>query len=141
MFNNNYNPYYMPQQRYQQMMPNQIQEPSVPYVQSNNKMLLGKTVESIDVVKAMDIPLDGSINYFPLIDGSAIITKQLQNDGTSKILVYRPVEETEKEMPKYASIDDVKKEIDKIDLSELDDIRDEIKEIKRQLKAKKNGND
>ena len=55
--------------------------------------LLGKAVESIDVVKATDIPLDGSISYFPLTDGSAIVSKQLQNDGTSKIIVYKPTQE------------------------------------------------
>ena len=40
----------------------------------NNVSLQGKSVESIDVVKAMDIPLDGSISYFPLTDGSAILS-------------------------------------------------------------------
>ena len=40
-----------------------------------------KSVDSIDVVKAMDIPLDGSISYFPLTDGSAIVSKQLLQDG------------------------------------------------------------
>ena len=53
-------------------------------VQSRS-LLNGKSVDSLDVVKAMDIPLDGSISYFPLTDGSAIVSKQLQNDGTSKI--------------------------------------------------------
>ena len=45
--------------------------------------LQGKTVDNIEVVKATDIPLDGSVSYFPLVDGSSIITKQLQADGTS----------------------------------------------------------
>ena len=47
----------------------------------------GKTVDSLEVVKAMDIPLDGSVSYFPLVDGSAIETKQLQQDGTSKTII------------------------------------------------------
>ena len=59
----------------------------------------------------MDIPLDGSISYFPLIDGSAIITKQVQNDGTSKIMIYKP---TEEESNKFATIDFVKKEINEL---------------------------
>ena len=59
--------------------------------------LQGKSVDSIDVVKAMDINLDGSISYFPLTDGTAIVTKQLQMDGTSKTIIYKPVVENEKE--------------------------------------------
>ena len=55
--------------------------------------LQGKSVDSVDVVKATDIPLDGSISYFPLTDGSAIVTKQLQADGTSKVIVYQPIED------------------------------------------------
>ena len=49
----------------------------------------GKTIDNIEVVKAIDIPLDGSISYFPLADGSAIVSKQLQQDGTSKIIIYK----------------------------------------------------
>lgn len=51
-------------------------------------ILQGKVVDSLEVVKAMDVPLDGSITYFPKADGTAIYTKQLQKDGTSKINIY-----------------------------------------------------
>ena len=44
-------------------------------IQNTNIGLLGKLVDSVDVVKAIDIPLDGSISYFPLTNGTAIITK------------------------------------------------------------------
>lgn len=87
MFNNNYNPYYNQPQRFQPTEPIQPIN-TQPYIppQTNNtqQVLLGKSVDSIDVVKAMDIPLDGTISYFPLTDGSAIVTKRLQGDGTSK---------------------------------------------------------
>ena len=83
----NYNPYYGQQTytppRYQPMEPQ--------YMTQQPKGLLGKSVDSVDVVKAIDIPLDGSVSYFPLTDGSAIVTKQLQMDGTSKIMVYKPI--------------------------------------------------
>ena len=106
---------------------------------TNQVTLLGKVVESIDVVKAMDIPLDGSVSYFPLTDGSAIVTKQLQSDGTSKTIIYKPIEENSKDMPQYATMEDLKKEINKIDLSDLDDIRDELTQIKKDIKnIKKN---
>lgn len=143
------NPYYNPTQRYQPMpTPTMTSQPitTQPYIQpvqqpTNPVGLLGKSVDSIDVVKAMDIPLDGSVSYFPLTDGSAIVTKQLQVDGTSKTIIYKPIEEQAKEMPKYVTIEDVKREIEKIDLSELDDLKDELKDIKKQLKVRKNKED
>ena len=78
MYNNyGYNPYY-PQQRFQNM--EQANQPTIvptyqPQMQlTKTNCLLGKSVDNIDVVKAMDIPLDGSISYFPLTDGSAIVS-------------------------------------------------------------------
>lgn len=65
----------------QPMQPVEQYQPQQMYKQIG---LQGKSVDSIDVVKAMDIPLDFSISYFPLTDESAIVTKQLQTDGTSK---------------------------------------------------------
>lgn len=133
------NPYFNQQQRYQPMpMANQpMQQPTYmqPIVQPTQPIgLLGKIVDSIDVVKSMDIPLDGSISYFPLADGTAIVSKQLQTDGTSKTTVYKPVTEEQKELPKYVTLEEVKKEISNIDLSDLDDIKDEIRELKKELK-------
>ena len=137
------NSYFNQPHRFQSMENYNQQIPTQQYIspiqQPNTQLgLLGKSVDSIEVVKAMDIPLDGSTSYFPLTDGSAIVTKKLQNDGTSKTIVYRPVQEEKEESPKYATIEEVKKEINKIDLSELDDLKDEIKELKKELKDIKN---
>lgn len=135
MFNNyGYNPY-LQQQRFQNieqqpMMTNYQQ----PMQLAKPSYLLGKSVDNIDVVKATDIPLDGSISYFPLTDGSAIVSKQLQNDGTSKIVVYKPIQEDKKETIQFATLDDIQKAIDNLDLSDIQNLRDDIKEIKKQLK-------
>lgn len=99
--------------------------------------LQGKVVENIDVVKSLDIPLDGSTTYFPLLDNSAIITKKLQADGTTKTTIYKVTEEKEIIAPKYATLEDIKNEVEKIDLSDLDDLKEEIKEIRRDLKELK----
>lgn len=132
------NPYFaQQQQRFQQMVNQSTQpQPYIPTIQpiNNPTSLLGKAVESIDVVKAMDIPFDGSISYFPLTDGSAIITKQLQTDGTSKMVVYKPVQEDKKDAVKFATLEDIENAINDLDLSDIQDIRDDIKEIKKQLK-------
>ena len=136
------NPYFNQQQRYQSNNNQMVQQPYMqqyqpiqPITPINNQIgLLGKVVDSVDVVKSMDIPLDGSTSFFPLADGTAIVSKQLQTDGTSKTTVYKPVTEEQKEIPKYVTLDDVKKEISNIDLSDLDDIKDEIRELKKELK-------
>lgn len=119
------NPYFaQQQQRFQQPIINQPTQPYIPTMQpiNNPTSLLGKAVESIDVVRAMDIPFDGSISYFPLTDGSAIITKQLQTDGTSKMVVYKPVQEDKKDAIKFATLEDIQ------------NLKDDIDEMKKQLK-------
>lgn len=132
------NPYFAQQQQRFQPMVNQPTQPQpyIPTIQpiNNPTSLLGKAVESIDVVKAMDIPFDGSISYFPLTDGSAIITKQLQTDGTSKMVVYKPVQEDKKDAIQFATLEDIQDAINDLDLSDIQDLRDDIKEIKKQLK-------
>lgn len=147
-----YNPYYnnmsQPQMNYNNQfynMPQQIpgsatqpqqQIPRIdPYIQAQptykpTSFLQGKSVDSIDVVKATDIPLDGSVNYFPLTDGSAIAVKQLQPDGTSKITIYKPIEEKEKEIKQeYITINDLEERLKRIDTK--DDYKEELKNIKR----------
>ena len=129
---NTYNPYlnrYYGQQQPQPMeMPMQQQNVS----QMVLNRLNGKQVESIDIVKNLEIPLDGSISYFPLVNGSAIATKQLMQDGTSKITIYEP--KKEKEQIKYATIEDIDKKLENLDFSEIDDLKDELNDIKKELK-------
>ena len=111
--------------------PRNPQSTQIPTQQYNTFGLQGKTVDSVDVVKATDIPLDGSVSYFPFVDGSAIATKNIQPDGTSKITVYKPIpEETDVPQPKYVTENELKKEINKIDFSEF---KDKFKEIDRKI--------
>lgn len=138
MYNNyGFNPYYQ-QQRFQNNEPTSQQPLMTNYQQpiqmTKPNYLLGKSVDNIDVVKATDIPLDGSISYFPLTDGTAIVSKQLQSDGTSKMVIYKPVEEKDDEVIQYATFEDLQEAISEIDLSDIQDLKDDIKEIKRQLK-------
>ena len=146
----NYNPMYnnIPYQQNfqrQQQMQTPVAQPIEQYVpqgtyQNKALGLLGKSVDSIDVVKAMDIPLDGSISYFPLADGTAIVTKQLQADGTSKTIIYKPIEENKKEIQSYITTEEFEKAIKKVDISdiqeEIKEIKKEIKDIKKEMKSK-----
>lgn len=141
MYGNNY----FNQSRYTQMpIQNQMPMPTQPsYIPTMSQpniqiTLLGKIVDNIDVVKATDIPLDGSISYFPLSDGSAIVSKQLQTDGTSKMVIYKPVQEDKKEAIQYATFEDIQEAINDLDLSDIQDLKDDIKEIKKQIKEMKN---
>ena len=132
---NQYNPYM--NRFYGQQQTNMPQPMEMPMAQQTIPQMAinrlnGKQVDSIEVVKATDISLDGSVNYFPLIDGSAIITKQLMKDGTSKITIYEP--KTQKEQIKYATIEDIDKKIENLDFSEIEDLKDELNDIKKELK-------
>lgn len=145
MYGNNY--YTQPRYQVPNMNTN-MQQPMVPqYIPPMQQTmpiqtgLLGKVVDNIDVVRATDIPLDGSTSYFPISDGSCIVTKQLQNDGTSKLVVYKPATDEKEEVVKYATIDDIQDAINNIDISDIQDIqdlKDDIKEIKKQLRDFKN---
>ena len=106
MYNPYLNQYYGTQQMNRpQPMEMPMQTQNAPQMALNRQnMLYGKQVDSLEVVKAIDIPLDGSISYFPLANGSAIVTKQLQQEGTSKITIYEP--KTQKENAKFATIED-----------------------------------
>lgn len=139
---NQYNPYM--NRFYGQQQANMPQPVEIPIQQQNmsqtalnrQNILYGKQVDSLEVVKAIDIPLDGSISYFPLANGSAIVTKQLQQDGTSKITIYEP--KTQKDDIKFATIEDVDKRLEKLDFSEIDDLREDLSDLKKELKDIKN---
>ena len=117
-----FNPTYG-QRQYPQMYPpnfNQMYQP--PMYQTVPSGIQGRIVDNVDVVKATEISLDGSVNYFPLADGSAIVTKQLQQDGTSRMKVYKPVIN---ETPKYITNDDLN--------NEVSGLKQQIEELRNKL--------
>ena len=128
MFNSyNQNPYFNP---YFNTQPQQVPPTPMRY----NAGLQGKSIDNLEVVKAMDIPLDGSISYFPLVDGTAIVTKQLQQDGTSKITIFKPIEAEESTSVKYATIEDIENRINNIKMPDMKPLQDEIKTLKKQIR-------
>ena len=102
-----YQNFYPQMNNYGQMMPNpymdrmaqlqqyqqNLQQPIVPAQTpvSNQMSALGKMVDSIDVVKATDIPMDGNAYYFPKADGTEVYCKQWLQNGTTRILTFKPV--------------------------------------------------
>lgn len=129
MFNSyNQNPYFNP---YFNNQP--VPQAPIP-MKYNAGGLQGKSIDNLEVVKAMDIPLDGSISYFPLVDGTAIVTKQLQQDGTSKITVFKPIEAEEANPVKYATIEDIDTRINNIKFPDMKPLQDDIKTLKKQIR-------
>ena len=133
-----YNQFYQPQmQRMVQPMQQPINQPMQqqivqPIQPVQNIGLQGKSVDSIDVVKAMDIPLDGSVSYFPLTDGSAIVSKQLQMDGTSKTIIYEPMTIEDKEENKKDTneelINKIKEENNFVKEG-MNDVKDQLQDL------------
>ncbi len=136
--NQPYNPYGF--QNMQQPL-NRYQQPEQVYMQNQSTYkqrigLQGKSVDSIEVVKATDIPLDGSISYFPLVDGSSIVTKQLMQDGTSRMIVYKPVGATPKDNTtenKEIYVTEEQLE-EKLKTFNNEEIKLEIQKLKKQIK-------
>lgn len=79
-------------QGYQQSLQQSIPPTPMP---GTSQSAIGKIVDSMDAVKAIDIPMDGNIYYFPKADGTEIYGKQWQQDCTTRILTYKPVLDAE----------------------------------------------
>lgn len=105
--NNNYqmpmqNPYMerMAQlQQYQQSLQQPMQNIVSNQIPGVNQQYtpMGKIIESVDVLKTTEVPMDGNIYYFPKADGSEIYSKQWLSNGTTRILTFKPIinEDTE----------------------------------------------
>lgn len=91
-----YNPYLQRMENLQQFQ-QAIQQPVVPTQMSgaNQFQPLGKMVESMDMVKVADIPMDGNMYYFPKADGTEIYSKQFMPNGQTRILTFKPLLESE----------------------------------------------
>lgn len=93
------NPYNMQMQNpYQQRMDflqgyqQNLQQPVQQMPQANQQMnVIGKIVDSVDIVKATDIPMDGNMYYFPKADGTEIFGKQWLMNGQTRILTFKPI--------------------------------------------------
>lgn len=63
------------------------------FMNAQNFLPLGKIVESVDIVKATDIPMDGNMYYFPKADGTEVYMKRWLPNGTTEIVSYKPIVE------------------------------------------------
>lgn len=96
--NNYYNPMMNAQQRLaqleQQYPQYNPQNQFSPQPQATMQGIQGKIVGDFETVKATEIPLDGSISYFPTTNGEYVFSKFLNmNTGSSDYAVYKRVAE------------------------------------------------
>lgn len=111
------NPYNNNQYGYQ----NNYQQPSSQQPIIQQEILLGKYVDSIDVVKASNVDMTGNLTWYPKSDKSEVYCKGLNpNTGSSYILTYKLVQTEEpKSVIQNNSVDDA-----------INSLRDEIVELK-----------
>ena len=76
-----YNPMQNIQRFQQQQQPEQMQQG-----------IFGKVVQSQDSIVANDVPMNGSVAFFPKSDLSEIYAKQWSADGTISTMVFKPVQ-------------------------------------------------
>lgn len=92
---------------------------------ANQQMnVIGKIVDSIDVVRATDVPMDGNIYYFPKADGTEIFGKQWLQNGQTRILTFKPCLD---DKPNNVSIEEEK--------SKFEPIKDVLRGIQEDIKA------
>ena len=119
-------------QQFQQQQQQQFQSQQVGIVS-------GKIVESIDVVKSMDIPMDGNMYYFPKADGSEIFVKCWLPNATTQIITFKPIIESEQNSKKMSEENiDLSEKIAEIFDAKMDEIRDRFDKLEKSIKPVKN---
>lgn len=101
---NNYNQQYNPQQPYMERLTGlqqfqqslQAQQPQQPQQQFQQMPMgiSGRVVPNAEAIAANDVPMDGSVAFFPMQDMSQILAKSWNADGTIKTVIYKPFVET-----------------------------------------------
>lgn len=129
-----FNPYMQRMENLQQFQ-QALQQPTV----TSQVPALGKVVESMDIVKVTDIPMDGNVYYFPKADGEEIYTKQFLPNGQTRILTFKPFSDAEpnnsadKDLKSQIAISD---ELSEAFMKRFDDLEMQIKDILSKTTAK-----
>lgn len=87
----------------QNMSMNTAQQPQVQFLGLN-----GKFVQSAENITANDVPMDGSIAFFPKQDMTEVYVRAWQGDGTIKNVIFRPVEPIVNNQPDNSALEQEK---------------------------------
>lgn len=134
-----YNPMSPYQDRLAQLQAQYNQQP--PYNQMAQQPqsvgLNGEIVDSLDVVKAKNVDMSGNVTFYPKSDMTEIYTKQLQADGTSKIVTYKAVQPEEKKqddpIKQYADIQTLNAMLGQLKAEILQGVGGGLSEIKQMI--------
>lgn len=132
-----YNPLAQVQNRaidYQQNTPNNYQQNQI--VQGIN----GKIITEMSQITANDVPMDGSVAFFPKQDLSEVYAKSWNADGTIRTVTYKPVLDNE---PKNVPTDTEKLKCELSDeategiMSKFDEISDRLGHLEKSLQSQR----
>lgn len=132
-----YNPLAQVQNRaidYQQNTPNNYQQNQI--VQGIN----GKIIAEMSQITANDVPMDGSVAFFPKQDLSEVYAKRWNADGTIRTVTYKPVLDNE---PKNVPTDTEKMKCELSDeategiMSKFDEISDRLGQLEKSLQSQR----
>lgn len=132
-----YNPLAQVQNRtidYQQNMSNTYQQNQI--VQGIN----GKIITEMSQITANDVPMDGSVAFFPKQDLSEVYAKSWNADGTIRTVTYKPVLDNE---PKNVPTDTEKLKCELSDeategiMSKFDEISDRLGQLEKSLQSQR----
>ena len=78
------------------MQPQRMQQPELQYQQINNQQqqfqsVNGKIVPAMENINPNDVPMDGSVAFFPKQDLSEIYVKSWNADGTIRTITFKPI--------------------------------------------------
>ncbi len=88
MYGNQYQNFQPP---YQQNMANAPMQAPQQQFQQMPTGISGKVVPSVENITANDVPMDGSVAFFPRQDMAEIYAKSWNSDGTIRTIVFKPV--------------------------------------------------
>ena len=121
-------PSYNPMQQYPGFIPNmqpqpQYQMPQYQIPQQNQ--FNSKIVDSIDIVKVTDIPMDGNTYFFPKADGTEVYSKRWLSNGSTEINTYAKVD--------INQIEDTKNKFEETLMDKLNSIDERIEKLEKNL--------
>lgn len=94
----NYNPYQQQQQpmNYNPVFTNYPQiAQNIPQRIQQEPQIMGKIVQNAEMITANDVPLNGSVAFFPKQDLSEIYAKSWTADGVIHTMTFKPIQNEE----------------------------------------------
>lgn len=100
----------------------------------------GKIITEISQITANDVPMDGSVAFFPKQDLSEVYAKSWNADGTIRTVTYKPVLDNE---PKNVQTDTEKLKCELSDeategiMNKFDEISDRLGQLEKSLQSQR----